>query len=401
MFKIRTFNMTTYTDPEDQTTVTMISSNLRINGMPFQGEGFYRDYYTLFRGKGVILTCDQGGYYGMYKSLFSFFKSYRVLIHGCLSAGEYTGKHIEAAIESSYVQYGTFICATPKTQIETWSKSFKKSFTELTDHPIVGKMPEHFEILFSDAEKPSADTNILMGQSCEDYVRSYDLVVYTPEELILPSPESGQKYIDLITNIWVHVEKLILGGFFIIVLPTDYSGTDVLLSAISATANVERALVYNGCLVYKNNKDTKDSCPRELLCWIFRYEPLNAAIIETRKQKANKRIYRYPPKIQNAIKECISDTEILESKDILVSKCNKPVMNFKITPTQTLSDLFRLSLSVQSQEIINNISQYQPSYLKIIENVKKYNADKGIQQHLVTEMLYDLAISSYRYLEKL
>ncbi len=339
--------------------VTLLREPVKLRGMPNQGVDFFKAYYAMFRGRGVILTSSVQGFVGLFSAINSFFAASSVLYLGCEAGGAISGGHIEAAVLSPSVKSMEAVCTeSDRPSLKTWAPALTRSLAAST------KDPSKFRIELS-----------LTGE------RDRDLIVHHLDNLFPPAPskESALALVKFLKDSQAAAKRLQFGGFYVLPTPVGYNGIDILLSSIAVTASVDRPLIYAGMILYSP----------DIALWVFRLEPMNPATLESQRTMTSARLTRYPPILQSAISEMMPDsTQVSETSfdDILATR---------VTPTDTLGALFRMVKGPNPREVLNRIGAFQPKYSSVIDTAKSLSNLK-VQIRVIVEMLYDLTLAAQR-----
>lgn len=357
-------------------TVQLLPDAIKLRGVPPQGTGFFSVYYPVFRGRGILLSASQGGHYGMFASINNFFTATSVLYLGCEAGGtgSAAGSHIEAAVLSRSVASMEALCTDPgRGSIPSWGAALSRSLLRVTTEQksssvVVQKDLSKFRIEFQNSK-----------------VRDRDLIVHYPDHLFPPAPtaDSADKLKSFIDTANTGLERLMIGGFYVLALPADYNGIDLLLSALLATNN--NNIAYVGLIVYIDRH-------MQHPLWIFRCEPLNAGVVESQRSVALIRLKRYPPMLQDVVQRLMPMSS--EVRDLTVSGIT-PVLNSLVTPTVTLGALFRQVSGPNPREVINMLANFQPKYSSTLDYVRSISNLK-IQVRVIVELLYDMALAAQR-----
>lgn len=320
-------------------------NKIELKGLSFQGHGIFKDYYTLFRGKGYIITGSS-----LYGSLINFFTGSYILIY------EYS----EAAKELKDVMTSENI----------------KSLNIFS--PSVDKQKAAYDILTTSGVK--LDSFAIKGD-VRDISAQYDLAFYRILENFQPEKTSSIAILKThIRNLLDITSKLMFGGFLILMMPRDSPMLDVVLSSVESVTGARHSMVYNGMMLFDTLK---------IPIWIFRREPLNISVITARTNMAKKRLRRHP-----AIYEEYVDEETRLTIPNTLQPLAKEVLKLKITPSHELIGLFNMLINYP-REIINATMPYQIKYNKLLESASLLSS-KSTLIHVMNEMLYDFALHLQR-----
>lgn len=357
--------------------VTLLRDRLKIRGVPQQGAGFFSTYYAFFRGYGVILTYSSGGRYGLFASINSFFTATSVLYLGCEAGGvgSSAGSHIEAAVLAPTVTSLEAVCNdVERKSVSAWGASLTRSLARAST-----KNPSRFVI-----ELPSTTIDDAAPP------RDRDLVVHHLDELFppAPTPESADSLVKFLRQVESSAKRLQLGGFYILAVPVIYNGIDLVLSAIAATISPQTPLTYVGMILYEDVSNRGEQTG----LWVFRNEPMNPATLETQRSMAQARLMRYPPILQTAVRQLMPETTEIGSG---VESSFEEILATRVTPTDSLSSLFRLAIGFYPREVLNRLGSFQPKYSTVIDRVRS-TQDLKVQVRIIIELLYDLALASQR-----
>lgn len=373
----------TVADPINGGTLTtrLLRDQIKLRGVPQQGTGFFHAFYTVFRGRGVILTSSRGGQYGLFASINKFFTATSVLYLGCEAGGvgSAAGAHIEAAVLSPTVVSLEAVCSDPERgSLSMWAGSLTRSLARILTSS--AKDASRFRIELAISTPPASR-------------RDRDLVVHHVDNLFPPAPtgSSAESLGAFLRDVHAASRCLMLGGFYVLALPMTYSGIDMLLSSIVATASTEAPLTYVGMLLYMNTISRLSADDAQLPLWIFRIEPMNSASLESQRTIALSRLTRYPPVLQDVVKAAMpASSEIGDRSTIFES-----ALAARVTPTATLFSLFRQVSGPFPREVLNMLGTSQPKYSTTIDQVKSISEPK-IQVKIIVELLYDISLASQR-----
>lgn len=339
--------------------VRLLRDAVKLRGVPNQGPDFFKVWYPVFRGKGVLLKSETLDHFGLFSAINWFFTATSVLYLGCEPGA------IEAGVSSSNVKAMDAVCSDPERRnLPTWGSALTRSLARNTE-----KNASNFRISFpEDTSNP----------------RDRDLVVHYLEDLFPPAPssESAESLTRFLKEVHSTASRLMLGGFYILAAPVTYNGIDLVLSGIAATTSPQRSLVYTGMILYAN----------DLPLWVFRIEPMHPATLESQKVMALSRLMRYPPVLQNAVKALMPTTSQIGSG---IEPTFEDSLSSRVTPTDTLTSLFRVATGPYPREVLNKLGTFQPKYSEVIDRARS-TADLKIQIRSIMELLYDLALSSQR-----
>ena len=370
----------------DELKVQVTRELIKLRGVPYQGVDFFRVYYPMFRGRGIILSSTKGGRYGLYSSINSFFTASSVLYLGCESTcTEGTaGIHIEAAVLSPTVVSLEAVCSDPERRcLSQWGSALTRSLATVAKSTsiTVPKDASRFRI-----ELPSGTASTLP--------RDRDLVVNFIDDFFAaaPTPASVKSLTRFISDHQTATRRLMIGGFYAIAIPPSYSGIDLLLSSISATNSNEAPLAYVGMILYLNTSSRDDLREAQIPIWIFRVEPMNPGAIESQRSTAIQRLSRYPPMLQDVVREAMPSSSDVGSG---VRSYFEAALNSSVTPTDSIGALFRVVTGFYPREVINRLATFQPKYSTVLDRVRGIT-DLKIQVRIIVELLYDLALASQR-----
>lgn len=350
--------------------VKILRDVVKLRGVPFQGANFFQSYYPVFRGRGIILnSTNSSPFYGLFSSINSFFSATSVLYIGC----EADGSHIEAGVLSPTVSALEAHCPEggERSSVASWGGSLTRSLAQVT------------------GAKNASKFRIELGTQSSGGPRDRDLVIHYLDNPFppAPTPESVSEISKFITAVHSAGKRLLLGGFYVLATPVDYNGIDLLLSSIAATTTPECPLTYVGMILYGNN----------IPLWIFRIEPMSPAILESQRTMALARLVRYPPMLQAAIQRLMPESTNIGSG---VESSFEDILLAKVTPTDTLSALFRVATGFYPREVLNRLGSFQPKYSLMIDSVRAIT-DLKIQVRIIMQLLYDLALASQRRCQNL
>jgi hypothetical protein len=329
---------------------------IKLRGVPQQGLGFFKVFYTMFRGKGIILNGDD-----VYTQIFQFFTVKSPMLLGCED-----GEHIEAAVRSPTVTSMEALCTESSlSNIGSWSSSLMKALSTSD------KDSSKFKIGLPDAISKQ-----------QDLPRDRDVIIHSLDVLFsaAPSPSSVAALENFLKDVEAVGHRLMLGGFYILSSPVTYEAIDLLLSAICFVAGPAMPLVYVGMIM-----------AGRLVLWIFRNEPQIKALIESQKAVADNRLLRYPPVLQRVVRNREAGSEDLVSG----AGPYDGVLDTLMTPTDTLRSLFRVANGTSPRETLNMLANFQPRYSGVIENIRAIK-DPKTQSRAIVEMLYDLGLASQK-----
>jgi hypothetical protein len=331
--------------------VKLLKDRLKLYGVPQQGVGFFTAYYAFFRGSGLLLS---DGDHGMLSVIISFFTATSILYIGC------DEKHIEAAVFAPSVTGMETVCGDKS--LSEWGSTLTRSLAAMPS-----KNASKFRIELEAIEKSERDR---------------DLVVHRLSELFPPAPteESAKHLQNFLEEGSAAAQRLQFGGFYILALPITYNGVDLLLSAITATLS---PLTYVGMGLYENDQTT---------LWIFRNEPMNPATLESQRTMARTRLLRYPPILQAVVDKNSPETSQIGSG---LDDSFQEVLATRVTPTDSLTSLFRLATGFHPREVLNRLGSFQPKYSNVIDKIRA-TSELKVQVRMIIELLYDLALSSQR-----
>lgn len=374
----------TFTVPPDTNgvilTVRILPDKISLRGVPPQGTGFFHSYYTVFRGRGIMISASSGGQYGLFASVNSFFTATSVLYLGCEAGGvgSSAGSHIEAAIRSKTVASLEAVCVDPQLKtVPNWSSVLTRSLAASD------KKPSRFRI-----ELPGSEPALLTSS------RDRDLVVHYLDTLFPPAPtaQSAAELTKFLSQVQNAAKRLIFGGFYVLAIPMTYNGIDLVLSAIAATASTDAPLTYVGMLLYTNTASKLSVDDAQLPLWIFRLEPMNPAALESQRTMASARLKRYPPVLQTVVHNAMpSSSEVSSAGGGIFEE----VLGTRVTPTTTLATLFRVVKGPYPREMLNMLGAFQPKYTETVDRVRGISELK-VQVKIMVELLYDLALGVHR-----
>ncbi len=315
----------------------------------------FKDYYTLFRGKGYTLTnTNRRNISGLYNSLIDFFTAQYVFIYDLSGKNELVTAH-----------------QLPQTKvIHTITKSI----------PPVLKEDKSFVV-------SSSIDNI----EKKDFLK-YDLSIYH-FSTEFPSDRSSsvdilKEHLDQILEI---SQRLMMGGFLVLVLSRINENLDLILSSIEVVTGSLASLTYNGMIMFD---------PLRLPIWIFRREPMNKYVIPARVNMARKRLRRYINSFTDLIDNMAPPTassSSLRIGEIISEPLFLETLRIKITPSHTLNILFDILQGAYPREIINAVTPYQIKYEQVLSSISLL-ASKNVLLSVLNEMLYDFALSLQRRL---
>lgn len=365
-------------------TVQLLREVVKLRGVPPQGADFFRVYYALFRGRGVLLSASKGGRYGLFASINKFFTATSVLYLGC-EAGSMTGSHIEAAVLSPTVLAMEAVCMDPERRnMSAWAGALTRSL--VTMNP---SQPTAFPV--KDAARFRIEMPPLSSHSEGEPRRDRDLVVHYVDDLFppAPTPEAARSLATFLNAVQEAAHRLMLGGFYVLALPMSYNGIDLLLSSILA---LDTHLTYVGMLMYLNSASQMTADDAQLPLWIFRIEPINVASLESQRAIAQNRLTRYPPSLQDVVKSSAPASS--EIRDLGQSSF-EAILSARVTPTASINSLFRQVAGPNPKEVINMLGSFQSHYSTTIDQARQISNLK-IQVKIIVELLYDLALASQR-----
>ncbi len=333
-----------------------MDNNIELKGLSFQGHGIFKDYYTLFRGKGHIISGTS-----LYSTLINFFTSKYLLVY------EYSENAKEIKEILQFQESGS-INGLKVLNIISASPSKRKTaydiFTEFVSAPSEKPFvtPETFSV--KDDVKETADSK-------------YDLAFYRLMESFAPEKPTSlpilKKHIQNLLDI---TERIMFGGFLVITMPKDNPMLDLVLSSVEAIMGSRNGMVYNGMMFHETLK---------IPIWIYRKEPYNESVLTARINMAKKRLRRHLAIYEEYVDQSVQPS-ILNG-----GRLDEPVLKIKVTPSHELFRLFDM-LQTHPREIINAVLPYQPEYTKVLESASTIPS-KSTLIHFMNEVLYDFALA--------
>lgn len=345
--------------------VISTDNRIEIKGYPFQGHGIFKDYYTLFRGKGCVLNNTNRTMVGLYNSLVNFFTAHFILNYEFSD----NASELKELVNYHHTQSLHVVSSSPAKREEAYSV-------------ITNTLSDTNKVLTFLSLKASA-SNV----DNRDFLKN-DLSIYR-FLTSFPSDKSSSASIlsEHLKEIIAISERMMMGGFLILLLPYKSDNLDIILSSVEAVAGSLHSVIYDGMVFFD---------PLKLPLWIFRKEDLNADIVMARTNMAKKRMRRHLKAFVDVVEELAPDVT-------LVGKMSSPplsarVLKTKVTPSHDLIRLFEILKGNYSREIINIVLPYQVKYDNVLSSAIS-TASKSSLLPLLNEMLYDFALSIARNLQ--
>lgn len=214
----------------------------------------------------------------------------------------------------------------------------------------------------------------------------YDLSTY---RFITNFPADKSSSVEILRKHLIRItemsQRLMMGGFLVLILPRSSENLDLILSSVEIVTGSLTSMTYNGMIMFE---------PLQLPVWIFRKEPLNITVISARVNMARKRLRRYLKDFDNLVNDL---APVLPSSDInpLPSEYSS-ILNTKVTPSHKLADLFEILKGNYPREIINATIPYQSKYSGVLSAISTTATAKSSLLPALNEMLYDFALSISR-----
>lgn len=339
-------------------------TRIEIKGIPFQGHGFFKDYYTLFRGRGYTLSNSDRTMVGLYNSLVSFFTANFILAYNCSDNAKEINElvkyplskvvHIVTPDETKQAAaYASITSSLSNSDKILHSFSLHKDVTEIPDRDMLKHDVTFYRIVSSFPNNKASSALVL------------------------------KEHLDNILEI---SQRTMIGGFLLIIIPKDSENIDLLLSSIEVVAGSSQAMTYNGVVFFD---------PLKLPVWIFRKEPLNQGTLAARTNMARKRLRKYLKVFEDVVENLSSD--IINTLS-LAEQLTKQVLKTKVTPSHELFRLFEILQQNFPREIINATLPYQTKYNNIL-NQASITTSKSSLLPLLNYILYDFAVSIARKIQ--